>query len=316
MSITNVGTHYLVEGLLDHKENIEVGGIPMYQAKNFENNLRERNPNLGIVYGVSKENTLNLKAGDYVITSHFAFTGGIGVNKSYEMNDHVVLDGKKLFKIHPNDIHFTYNDQVIAPIGSYLGVEKVEDTIEQSGIATVVLHSDRGRVIYPNCGIAYGTEVLLEQHALYKVTFNKQTVYRIRESEIVGIIHEEKTEGIPAEDLLQYSDNPLLMLMMQKTAKKTGRKTVTPYKGRILVEDLFEPSENQINYPDIYKIPRDNDAKVIAVGEMTEKQKHENNHIKAGDTVYRARNSGIRFGKQFLASMVDDTVHFIYERDV
>lgn len=313
MSITNIGSHYLVEGLLDHKEKYDLAGNEIFIDKTYENNLRERNPNLGIVYGLSKENTLKLNVGDYVITSHFAFTGGIGVNKSYEMNDHVVVDGKKLFKIHPNDIHFTYNDKVIAPIGTYLGVEQVEDTIEQSGIMTTVLHKDRGRVIYPNCGIPYGTEVLLEQHALYEVNFDKKTFYRIRESEIVGIITEEKTEGIPAEDLLQYKDNPLLMLMMQKTAKKTGKKSVSPYKGRVLVEDLFEPTENQINFPDIYKIPRDNDAVVIAVGEMTEKQKHENNRIKAGDKVYRARNSGVRFGNQFVASMVDDTIHFIYE---
>lgn len=320
MSIRNVGTYYLIEGLLDHKEKRDVGGVEFHIAKNFENNLRERNPILGIVHDVSKHNPLKLKKGDNVIVSHWSFYGDIGKDKSYQSQEFVEVDGKKLFRVHQNDIFFTYNNDEIKPVGTILGVEKVEDTIEQFGIVSTILHNDRGRVIYPNCGVEKGTEVLLEKHALYEIEFNKKKFYRIRENEIVGIIHEE---AIPKElNWRKVTDesydgsgyNPLLEEMLQKTAKVTGKKTVEPYNGRIVVQDLYEPSEDSKKYPDIFPAPRDYNAKVLAVGALTDKEKHEFGNIKAGDTVFRARKSGIPFGDLAVCSMTDDTVHLIYGR--
>src|SRR5580698_1041611 len=85
--------------MVNHKETYELTDeVTLHIDKRFENNLRERNPQLGRVECIGDDNPYGLEVGDIVAVNHFTFYGDIGSDKGYILKDHVEVDGVKLFK--------------------------------------------------------------------------------------------------------------------------------------------------------------------------------------------------------------------------
>lgn len=268
MNLQSTKGYYVLEGILDYKEKTVIGGVDFYIANNFKNNLRERNSQLGIVRATPPENPLKLEIGDTVCVNHFTFMGDIGEDKSYQLRPHTVIDGKKLFRVHPNNIFFTYNDKVVKVLGETIICEEVmEDIITKSGIfVESIHHKDRANVTHGNADIEDGALVVVEQHALYPIELDKKEYLKIMLDDVVAVI-----------------DNGM----------------IKPYKGRVYVQDL--PAKEHFLDLSLANIESSIHSKVIAVGVEVD-------DIEVGDTIIRTPNSGIAIDGGFIINPSYDHV--------
>lgn len=198
--------HYLLEGILDHKETYTLdNGVMLHIPKDFENNLRERNPQLGRVCAMPEENTLKLKVNDLVCVNHFCFFGGITAGRGYELQNHVTHEGKKLFPVNLDDIYFKYNDKVPEPLEGIILCKSFESPALSGAILLIpAIYEDRAIVTH---GRWARETVLVKSHALYPIELDKITYLRVRESEIVAIINDDGSLT-PIEGNLVIEDLP------------------------------------------------------------------------------------------------------------
>lgn len=271
--------NYILSPILDHKEKYDLGGVEIYMAKDWENNLRRRNCQLGIVEALTPENPLNLCLGDIVFVHHFTFHGDIGADRSFTLNHHTLFEGKMLFKSPIRDIYFKYNNNQVEAINGIAVLEGLmSPQYSPSGLELPqTQYKDRGRIIYHSDYSMVGKEVLVESNALYEVELNNEIYYRVREDEIVAEIKDEQAY---------------------------------PTKGRVLLED--HKDDLMKGDLDFSMVKKTNTIKstVIRTGELDKVQKHDE-WIKEGDTVLRFRNYGIKFNNQVVVALADDNIHGI-----
>lgn len=273
--LKTVTENYLLSPILDHKEKYDLGGTEIRIAKDYENNLRKRNCQFGIVEAVTESNPLNLKLGDIVFVNHFTFHGDIGVNRTFKLRPHVDIDGKKLFRVPERNIYLKYNKE-IEPLKDIVILEGIHSNGSEGSFDMIQTHfKDRGRVIYSKDSTIIGKEVLVEKNALYALDFKDMDYYRIYRNEIVAVL--EDGEAYPEE-------------------------------GRVLMEDMEE--EFSFDFLDTSTIKKSNTvkARVIRTGSLDKVQKL-NEWIKEGDTVVRFKDYGIKFNSQVVVALADDNIH-------
>jgi hypothetical protein len=178
---------------INHKETYKLtDDTEIFISKKFENNLRERNPQLGIVEAVCEDNSYNLNVGDIVAVNHFTFYGDIGKDKSFILQDHVEYEGKKLFRVIPRQIFFKYNNQTPEPVGNFILCQNVEEkeTLgfdpNRGTFFKTNYFDQKGTVAFGNDKFKKGDEVLVLKSAFYLVTLDKVDYFKVREDEIVA----------------------------------------------------------------------------------------------------------------------------------
>jgi hypothetical protein len=271
--------NYILSPIIDHKENYEIGDVKLKIVKDYENNLRSRNCQLGIVEALSSENKLNLKVGDTVFVHHFTFHWDIGGERSFTFQKYFEMDGKMLFPVHFKKIFFKYNDGDIEPLGTNMIVEEV--TPEQDKDAIIKIEQkpfkDRARVIYSQDTSLIGFVVMVDTNALYPLEIKGKNYFKINDYEISAVISGD--EAYPA-------------------------------KNWVLLED--ENDEFTSSIPDLdlsfVKRPNTTKAKIIRTGILTNEFV---DWIKADDIVVRHRNAGVKFNNQWLVNLHSDNIHVV-----
>lgn len=235
----NKGTYLL--SMIDHKSEYQLNDdITLQIDKTFENNLRERNPQLGMVEAICEENDLNLKVGDIVAVQHFTFYGDIGTNKSFELKEHVVHDGKKLFRAYEWQIFFTYNDNVAQPIGNFILCETVDEDKSQSGIILESKpHKNKAIVTHGDNDLKPGDIVLVLDNALYSITLDKHEYFKVKKDEVVAILKGDEIIPINGNVVIEYlpeKENLLDLSWCKKinniTAKKESGELLQVYRNQ------------------------------------------------------------------------------------
>lgn len=267
--------NYLLSPILDHKEKYDLGGIEIQIVKNYENNLRSRNCQLGIVEAVTKENPLNLHLGDIVFTYHFAFHGDIGSNKSFKFNKHTEYNGKKIFRVPPSSIYFKYNNENIELVGDTMILEEMmSPEISPSGLYLESKpYKDRGRVVYSSDDTIVGLTVFVDTNALYALELKDKKYFKVLAKEVVGVIYDDE---------------------------------IFPTSGRVLLQDepdvtLREDLELDLSLAKKKTIVK---SEVIRTGILSK----EESVIKVGDTVLRARDYGVKYKNQVVVKVEDENI--------
>lgn len=253
---------YLLRGDLKHKEEHRLTeDVTIYIAKEFENNLRERNPQIAYVEGIPEDNPFNLNYGDKIIVHHMVFFGEIAKDSpDYVLQPHVVHQYEKLFPCRLNDIYFRVLDNLegsdqLVPLEGILLMEPVVDE-EETASGIYIGSKERKDVASVVSGDSYhkGDQLLVETNALYPFVHNKVKYFRLRDSEVMGLINEDNVL-IPANDRIVLKDGDLV---------KDSFLDLSLVKG---VEDI--------------------QSEVISIGENVR-------DFEVGTTVLRRRSRGVR----------------------
>lgn len=233
------GTYIL--SMINHKETYEVTeDIHLFINKSFENNLRDRNPQLGIVEAICEEdNPYNLIVGDIVAVNHFTFYGDIGKDRSFTLQPHFEYEGKKYFKVLGRNIFFKYNDKTPEIIGDFILCKDVKenDTLNFDPNTGNFFHTkeftqegviSHGNEKYPN-----GERILVLKSAFYLITLDKIDYFKVKQSEIVAFIKDGQAIPTDRNLLIEYvekEDNHFLDLSLMK---KDNNVTAKIIKGEI-----------------------------------------------------------------------------------
>lgn len=173
---------YLLSPIL-HKDSYELSdGTILAIDKSFENNLRERNPQLGRVEAVPDNNWLSLEVGDVVAVNHFTFFGDIGEERGFTMKDHVEVDGVLLFPAVERQMFFRYKKGKAEVLPGHLLVEQRIEPIEHFG----VYFGDETNW-YCTHGIYSGKKILTLSNAPYLITLDRTEYWKVREDEVVWV---------------------------------------------------------------------------------------------------------------------------------
>lgn len=265
--------NYFLSPILDHKEKYDLGGIEIKIAKDYENNLRSRNCQLGIVESLTDRNPLGLEVGDLVFVNHFTFMGDIGHDRSFMLKEHFEYDGKLLFPVNPQNILFKYNNEDIEPVGDTVIVEEVlsEEQTPSGIILDVKPYKDRGRVIFALDGSLLGETVIVDQHALYALELKGKNYYKVRYSEIAAILRND---------------------------------SVAPSFNRIVVRDCDKQVKSELDLS-FMKQPNTRESVIVSVGEINHPR-----HLWAatGRKILRFSNSGIPVGDYEIVSLDEDRI--------
>ena len=266
--------HYILSPIIDHKEKYDLGGIEIKISKDWENNLRTRNCQLGVVEAIPQLNPLELTLGDIVFVNHFTFHGDIGANRAFTFNDHVVHEGKMLFKVPIRNILFKYNNETIEVVGQIVIVQS-EDQDKQTpnGISLPETQfKDRGRVIYSKDESIIGKIVLVERNALYPLELKGLEYNKVFQDEIIAVLDGDE---------------------------------IYPTDGRVVLEDQDDNLSSSIL--DLSMVKQNNTirAKIIKTGKLSRTDEW----MKAGDMVLRFRGGGVKINGQVVVSMDDDNIH-------
>lgn len=272
MSLKTQKGIYLLRGDLKHKEHYQLtDDVAIYIAKEFENNLRERNPQVAYVEGIPEDNPLNLMYGDKVFVNHMVFFGEIGKDSpEYILQPHVTHKFEKLFPCLIKDIYFKICEEMVGsdqlePIDGILLMNPITDEEvtasgifvgekERKDVATVI--NGKGRYVQSET-------LLVETNALYPFIYEKVKYFRLRESEVMGVVF----GGI-----------------------------LLPANDRILVENLDSEAKESLIDLSMVKGVEDIKSLVIAVGDNIL-------DYKDGDTVLRRKSRGVKHGKYFVITV-------------
>lgn len=201
---------YILSPIL-HKDSYTMdNGIVLFIDKSYENNLRERNPQLGRVEALPDDNWLSLCIGDIVCVYHFTFYGDIGKDRSFTFKDHYEEGGIKYFPVKEEQMFFKYNNRIPEMLPGYLlcnGIAE-RDILNWNPNTCEFFHTkeleQRGVVTHTDGSFEIGSDVLVLRNSFYSITLDKVEYFRVRRREIVATI--ENDEAIPTDDnlLVEY----------------------------------------------------------------------------------------------------------------
>ncbi len=197
--------------IIDHKAQIALSeDVTIQIDKSFENNLRERNPQLGRVEAVCDENPLGLQVGDIVAVNHFTFYGDIGENKSFTLQPHFDYNGKTHFKVYPRQIYFKYNYRVPEPVGDVIlcvGVE-TKTSVGFDPNSGQFFHTSEfvqiGTVAYGNGEFKKGDSVLTLRSAMYLITLDRTDYFKVLRREIVAKVVDDTPIPVGDNIVVRY----------------------------------------------------------------------------------------------------------------
>lgn len=219
---------YLLSPVL-HKDTYELeNGVLLAIDKSFENNLRERNPQLGTVEGLPDNNWLNLKVGDLIAVNHFTFYGDIGENKTFKLKEHVIHDGKMIFPAVERQMFFKYNDKTPETLPGYLICDWVVEPEEHFGV-----YFGERKYILCTHGKYKGKEIKALNNAMYLITLDKQKYYKVREDEVVWADGELVGDWMVVE-YLPEKETLLDLSLAKKNNNLTAKCVKGKYEGQLL----------------------------------------------------------------------------------
>lgn len=201
--------------IIDHKSTVFLSEEVTIQIdKSYENNLRERNPQLGRIEAVCEsDNPLGLSVGDIVAVNHFTFYGDIGANKSFVYQPHVEWEGVKLFRVLPRQIYFKYNEGVPQPIGDIVLCASVaeKDILGFDPNVGQFFHTKEfvqvGTVAYANCGFEAGDEILVLRSSMYLITLDRVDYFKVLAKEIVARIVDGEAIPVGENVVVRYKSD-------------------------------------------------------------------------------------------------------------
>lgn len=211
--------------------------------KSFENNLRERNPQLGRVEAVPDDNELGLSEGDVVAVNHFTFYGDIGANKSFKIQDHVTDGGRMIFRATLRQMFFKYNDKIPECFEDYILCTKHTEPEEHFG----VYFGDKTSWVCTH-GAYQGSEVVTLKNAPYLITLDRKEYYKVRKDEVVW------AGGVVGENLLvRILPDKEHAIHVLKTNNQTAIALTS--LGEIMIGDVIQIYRNQgVETPDGYAV--------------------------------------------------------------
>ncbi len=194
-----------------HKDEVELTpDVTLKVDKSYTNNLRDRNPQLGIVEAICEEaNPLGLTVGDIVCCNHFTFYGDIGANRGFNLQPHVEHEGKLLFKVSPFNIFFKYNGGAVEPLGDIVICTDVaeRDILGFNPNEVTFFHNtefeQRGKVL---CGTGFeeGDEVLTLRSSMYLIELDRRDYFKCRRSEIVAVVRDGVAYPTEGNFIIEY----------------------------------------------------------------------------------------------------------------
>lgn len=234
--IANKGIYLL--SIIDHKHFVEFSNITLQIENSYENNFRERNPQLGRVEAVPEDNFLHLEVGDTVAVNHRTFYyAQIGENKGFVIKDHTVYDGVKLFRVLPEQMFLKYNNKVAEALPGFAICSNVEEKKE------LHLEPNEGKFYWTKefsqrgtCeqGVHAGKEVLVLKNAFYLITLDKTDYFKVNENEIVAIIEGEEAIPVNGRYMVEYEEEKSHSFLDLSAVKKPNNVTATDENGRKL----------------------------------------------------------------------------------
>lgn len=161
----------------------------------FNPNLRERNPQTGIVIGVF-DGCKDIAVGDTILLYHFIFSDGSGdaITPNFMYNE------KGCYQVPYSECFFVLdeNGEVKSPIGEYLLCEVTSENVETKTDSGILLpmakqpkKEDRDLLVLMNGNcedIANGDTIRALHH--YEININKKKYIRVKQENILGKIIE------------------------------------------------------------------------------------------------------------------------------
>lgn len=262
---------YLIKGLLDHKESYTLSnGIELKIDKSWDNNLRTRNSQLGVIAELTDKNELGLAIGDTVIVHHFSFHGDISENKGFQLQQHIEHNGELYFTIHPDRIFAKYNNKTIEPLGQYVFCKHMQKPENKFGLIlpeTAMIEENRAMVTHGNGDILTGDIVLFPNYSMYEIILDKVPYQRVMKRDIYGYIRNGEMK--PYDKYFLAKDEEVI--------KKSGAIDLSLTK------------------------PKGKTSTVIQLGDGCD-------YIKEGEKLYRGANSGLKYEDNVLLN--SDHIHF------
>lgn len=205
---------YYLLSMIDHKSSVEVAGISLLVNNTYENNLRERNPQLGIIEGLPEDNTLNLSIGDVVAVHHFSFYGDVskGTRTGITYQEHFEIDNKKYFRIRQEWIYFKYNNKQPEPLPGYIictGVEELKHLNMDANTGEFSWNKkfdNKGTVLYGGDELPTGAQVLVLNYAFYLITLDRIDYFKVRTDEVLALVGEHNPIPFGKTVMVQYKE--------------------------------------------------------------------------------------------------------------
>ena len=212
----STGGKYILS-MIDHKGTVRIGDTELFVAKHLDNNLRDRNPQLGRV-----EVAINsLEEGDIVACSHFTFYGDIGGG----LQPHVEANGKKLFFVDPYNVYFKFNNNIPEPLP---GIQVAYDVAEKEDITFNPNTGEFGKnKRFENIGTLNGRRILVKNWAFYCVEIGMKNYFKVMDEEILAYLDPlEPTERCIVVEYLQEKGHSFLDLSMVKGANNVKARVI------------------------------------------------------------------------------------------
>lgn len=244
MKIKTKSNLYYLKGILDHKEKHQLTpDIELTIVKDYENNLRQRNPQLGIVMAMPEDNHLELVIGDYVVVHHLVFCGDIGPDRAYEEKPHIIFEGEKLFPCEGNRIFFKYKDKIPVPVGDYILAKTIETDETKGGLYMgKSVMSNECEVTFGNCGVNAGDRLLVTNKGMYEIIIDKVVYQRVLKQDACAVIKNGVAElinnYIMGIDLPQEETDQLVYTGKAPKTVKTEIVKVGPDVTGIKIGDI------------------------------------------------------------------------------
>lgn len=207
--VANQGKYIL--SMLDHKRVHKLAdGTEIYLLAEYNNNLRERNPQLGVVEAIPDGNWLELAVGDTVAVNHFTFCGNIGKDKGYILKEHFEMDGKKYFPAVETQIFFKYNNKTPQVLPGYVlhtGVEEKKTLHQDPNTLEFYYTSEygqRGVITHGNGIYQPGKESIVLKNAFYGITLDGAAYFKTKESEVVAFVEDGEAAPTGNNILVEY----------------------------------------------------------------------------------------------------------------
>lgn len=285
---------------INHKETYKLtDDTEIFISKKFENNLRERNPQLGIVEAVCDDNPYDLKVGDIVAVNHFTFYGDIGKDKSFILQDHVEYEGKKLFRVIPRQIFFKYNNQTPEPVGNFILCQNVEEkeTLgfdpNQGTFFKTNYFDQKGTVVFGNDKFKKGDEILVLKSSFYLITLDKVDYFKVREDEIVAKVIDGEAVPVGNNFMVEYLPDEY----------QNGYSPLLVGTGVHITNNVSATVTNVSNEPVLSEV-------LLAYTE--EKQLGWRGEVSVGDKLQVYRQQGVPFNNKWIINQ--DNVVYSYEK--
>lgn len=194
---------------IEHKTEANIGSVILQISNQYENNLRERNIQLGRVESEGH----GLIVGDIVACHHFTFYGDVSGNGGFVWQEHFEQDGVKYFRVPISNIYFKYNNKTVEELPGFMVCHDVKE------LKSLHMDADTGEFSwnkkFDKVGKWGEKNVVVKSFAFYLITLDRVDYFKVREDEVV-LIDGEPTKGNMVVEYIEEPPHPFLDLSLVK----------------------------------------------------------------------------------------------------